>query len=55
VDLGNPRFTMTEPGLEQGIAWRGFQIGSIAASEDGRTIVLGEEETLSQLMVFPVP
>jgi hypothetical protein len=24
VDLGNPRFTMTEPGLEQGIAWRGF-------------------------------
>jgi len=54
VDLGNPRFTMTEPGLEQGIAWRGFQIGSVAASEDGRVIVLGEEESLSQLMVFPV-
>jgi len=54
VDLGNPRFTMTEPGLEQGIAWRGFQIGSVAASEDGRTIVLGEEESLSQIMVFSV-
>jgi len=54
VDLGNPRFTMTEAGLEQGIAWRGFQIGSVAASEDGRVIVLGEEESLSQLMVFPV-
>ncbi|HXK58316.1 MAG TPA: hypothetical protein PLP42_00340 [Acidobacteriota bacterium] len=53
VDLGNPRFTMTEPGIEQGIAWRGFQIGSVAANEDGRWIVLGEEEALSQLMVFP--
>lgn len=53
VDLGNPRFTMTEPGIEQGIAWRGFQIGSVAASEDGKWIVLGEEEALSQLMVFP--
>ena len=53
VDLGNPRFTMTEPGIEQGIAWRGFQIGSLAASEDGKWIVLGEEEALSQLMVFP--
>ena len=54
VDLGNPRFTMSEPGIEQGIAWRGFQIGSLAATEDGRWIVLGEEEALSQLMVFPV-
>jgi hypothetical protein len=53
-DLGNPRFTMTEPGIEQGIAWRGFQIGTLAASEDGRYIVMGEDESLSQLMVFPV-
>ena len=45
---------MTEPGIEQGIAWCGFQIGTVIASEDGRWIVLGEEETLSQLMVFPV-
>jgi outer membrane protein assembly factor BamB len=54
VDLGNPRFNMSEPGIEQGIAWRGFQIGTLAASEDGRYIVIGEEEALSQLMVFPV-
>ncbi len=53
-DLGNPRFTMTAPGIEQGIAWRGFQIGTIAASEDGRWIVMGEEEALSQVLVFPV-
>jgi hypothetical protein len=54
VDLGNPRFTMVGPGIEQGIWWRGFQIGTLAASEDGRFIVLGEEEALSQLMVFPI-
>ncbi len=54
VDLGNPRFTMTEPGLEQGISWRGFQLGTLAVSEDGRYVVMGEEEALSQLMVFPV-
>ena len=54
VDLGNPRFTMAEPGIEQGISWRGFQIGSVATSEDGRWILLGEDESLSQLMVFRV-
>jgi hypothetical protein len=54
VDLGNPRFPMVEPGIEQGIPWRGFQIGTLTASEDGRYIVMGEEEALSQLMVFPV-
>ncbi len=53
-DLGNPRFTMTAPGIEQGIAWRGFRIGSLAASEDGKYIVMGEHESLSQLMVFQV-
>jgi hypothetical protein len=53
-DLGNPRFTMVAKGIEQGIFWRGFQIGAIAASEDGRLIVMGEEEALSQIMVFPV-
>ena len=45
---------MKEPGIEQGIAWRGFQIGTLAVSEDGRYVVMGEEEALSQLMVFPV-
>jgi sugar lactone lactonase YvrE len=54
TDLGNPRFTMKEPGIEQGIAWRGFQIGTVAASEDGRYVAMGEDEALSQLMVFPV-
>jgi hypothetical protein len=54
TDFGNPRFIMKAPGIEQGIAWRGFQIASVAASEDGRHIVLGEEEALSQIMVFPV-
>ena len=54
VDLGNPRFMMTEPGIEQSIAWRGFQIGTLAVSEDGRYVVMGEDEALSQLMVFQV-
>ena len=54
TDLGNPRFEMKGPGIEQGIWWRGFQIGTLAATADGRQIVMGEEETLSQLMVFPV-
>jgi hypothetical protein len=54
VDLGNPRFTMRAPGIEQGIAWRAFQIATVAASEDGQYIVLGEDEALSQLMVFPI-
>ncbi len=53
-DLGNPRFVMSGPGLEQGIFWRGFQIGTLAASEDGRYIVMGEDEALSQIMVFPI-
>lgn len=54
VDHGNPNFPMAAPGLEQGIAWRGFHIGTVAVSEDGRYVVLGETEALSQLMVFPV-
>ncbi len=54
TDLGNPRFEMKAPGIEQGIWWRGFQIGTLTATDDGRQIVMGEEEALSQLMVFPV-
>jgi hypothetical protein len=54
LDLGNPRFEMKAPGIEQGIPWRGYQISTLAASEDGKFIILGEEESLSQLMVFPV-
>ncbi len=53
-DLGNPEFLMDIPGIEGGINWRGFQLGSIASSEDGRYIVIGEDEALSQILVFPV-
>ncbi len=52
-DLGNPEFKMITPGLEQGISWRGFQIASMASSQGGNYIIMGENESLSQLMVFP--
>ncbi len=51
-DLGNPEFKMITPGLEQGILWRGFQISTITATSGG-LIVMGENEALSQLLVFP--
>lgn len=54
VDLGNPEFKMVAPGIEQGILWRGFQLSTLAASADGQYIVMGEDEALSQLMIFPV-
>lgn len=54
LDLGNPEFKMVAPGIEQGINWRGFQIGTMAASEDGKYIVMGEDEDLSQLLIFAV-
>jgi hypothetical protein len=53
-DYGNPEFTMKIPGIESGIPWRGFQLGTIAASEDGKYIVMGEDEALSQLLIFTV-
>ena len=52
-DLGNPEFDMVAPGLEQGIKWRGFQIASMATATAGNYIIMGENEALSQLMVFP--
>lgn len=54
ADLGNPQFEMVAPGIEQGIAWRGFQLATMAVSDDGQYVVMGEDEALSQLMVFPV-
>ncbi|MCE6988089.1 hypothetical protein [Dyadobacter sp. CY323] len=54
VDLGNPEFKMVAPGIEQGILWRGFQLSTLAASADGKYMVMGEDEALSQLMIFPV-
>ncbi len=53
-DYGNPEFEMAAPGIEQGILWRGFQLVTIASSEDGKYIVLGEDESLSQLLVFTI-
>ncbi|MBA4167202.1 MAG: hypothetical protein H0X41_06630 [Chitinophagaceae bacterium] len=53
-DYGNPQFIMKAPGIEQGIEWRGFRLGSIAETEDGKYIVLGEDDTLSQLLIYPV-
>ena len=52
TDLGNPEFTMVAPGIEQGILWRGFQLGTLTSSEDGKYIVMGEDESLSQLLIF---
>jgi hypothetical protein len=52
-DMGNPEFKMISPGLEQGINWRGYQISSMASSSGSKYIILGENEALSQLMVFP--
>ncbi len=54
TDMGNPQFILKAPGIEQGIEWRGFQLSTIAASEDGKYIVMGEGEALSQLLIFPV-
>jgi hypothetical protein len=54
TDLGNPEFTMVAPGIEQGILWRGFQLGTLTSSEDGKYIVMGEDETLSQLLIFAI-
>lgn len=54
ADMGNPQFILKAPGIEQGIEWRGFQLRTIAASDDGKYIVMGEDEALSQLLIFPV-
>jgi len=54
TDMGNPQFILKAPGIEQGIEWRGFQLRTITASEDGKYIVMGEDEALSQLLIFPV-
>lgn len=53
-DYGNPEFPMAIEGIEGGINWRGFQMGTIASSEDGKYIVIGEDEALSQLLIFNV-
>jgi hypothetical protein len=54
IDLGNPEFKMIAPGIDQGILWRGFQLSSITTSEDGKYIIMGEDEDLSQLLIFEI-
>ena len=54
TDFGNPEFNMVAPGIEQGILWRGFQLGTITSSKDGKYIVMGEDESLSQLLIFAI-
>jgi streptogramin lyase len=54
-DLGQPQFPILSPGVPDGLQWRGFQLATLAVSDDGRTVVIGDEEVMSQLMVFPVP
>lgn len=53
-DYGNPQFTMKAPGIEQGIDSRGFQLVTIATSADGKYVVMGEDESLSHLLIFAV-
>ena len=54
-DYGNPQFQMVAPGIEQGIGWRGYNIATMVSSEDGNYIVMGEDEALSQLLIYIVP
>jgi hypothetical protein len=54
TDLGIARFEMVGDEMPRGLFWRGFQLVSLAASENGRYIVMGDDEALSQLMVFEV-
>ena len=54
MDLGNPEFEMRAPGIKQGINWRGFQLSTIIASEDGKYIIMGEDESLRQILIIPV-
>ena len=54
VDLGNPDFSMRVPGASEDFPWRGFNFSKVIASDDGKWIVLGENEAQSQLMIFNV-
>jgi hypothetical protein len=54
IDLGNPRVPLNVPEVASELPWRGYQIATVAATEDGSYILLGEDESLSQLLVIPV-
>jgi hypothetical protein len=53
-DFGNPEFLMVAEGMESPFLWRAFQMGAITTSDDGKYVVIGEDESLSQLLIFPV-
>ena len=53
-DFGAPVAIMKAPGIDGGIPWIGYQIATVAASADRRSLVLGEDEALSQLLVISV-
>ncbi|MCE5271364.1 hypothetical protein LLH00_08765 [bacterium] len=53
-DMGNPDFPLIVPEIAGELAWRGYQFATVAVTEDGSRVLLGEEESQSQLMVFPV-
>lgn len=52
-DLGNPGSLMLAPEIAENIPWRGFNFATVTVSPDGRWLLLGEEESQSQLMIFP--
>lgn len=52
-DFGNPNFPLVAPEIASEIVWRGFQFATVTTTEDGKYVLLGEEESQSQLMVFP--
>lgn len=47
-DFGIPQFKMAE--LD--IGWIGYNINTITSSEDGKYIIMGEDESLSQLLIY---
>lgn len=49
-DFGIPQFDMVDPK----IGWIGYNINTITPSGDGKYIVMGEGEDLSQLLIFVV-
>lgn len=53
-DFGNPIYPMIAPGIEQGIPWRAFNIRTVTSAQNGKYIVMGEDESLSQLLIFNV-
>lgn len=54
IDMGNPRVVLNVPELATDLYWRGFQISTVTVTQDGKYILMGEDETLSQLIVMPV-